>query len=434
MEKSIKPVNKGIIGFFPLFYNLAETGRAILISKQIRKYGFQVVFFSHGGEYERLLNDINFDIIRVNPIYNKNIIDKIIKINRGEQKGLPYTEEFLREAVKNEIKAFIDAKIDMVVSFVNLPTSISSRVAKIPYVTVSPAPGNFYMKVPDNYDNNFTKYIPQFIKLPILNYLFHRSKKFLKPFNKIAKEYSLKPFKSTIDIVYGDFNIATNFLDFINVFPNQQIFADKDYVGIISLEKIFENQFSKNKKDLINEKIKKHLSRKGKSILITMGSSGDKNFLLKILDILNGLDYNVIAVYANILDEKKIPKYKKNILTLKFVPSIEDLHKIVDLSIIHGGQGTVYATAYSGKPFIGFPMQFEQHLNIEKLVGHNTGIMLSRKYFNEKIFKKSILEIFDNYQYYLVNAKSLSEKLPNAKGDRKAAERIIEIYNNNKKD
>jgi hypothetical protein len=360
------------------------------------------------------------------------MIDRIIKINRGEQKGYPYTEDFLRDAVKNEAMAFKKTKVRMVVSFVNLPSSISSRIANLTYICVSPAPGNFHLKVPDNYENIITRFIPQSIKLPVLNHLFNRSRKFLKPFNKIAKENGLKPFKNTVDLVYGDFTIATNFLEFIDVFPNQQIFPEENYVGIISLEKIFKNRFSREEKESICAQIESHISREGKTILVTMGSSGDKDFFTKILNVLNKSEFNVIVVCGDIIDEKISPHYNDNILFFKFVPSIEEIHKKVDLSIIHGGQGTVYATAYSGKPFIGFPMQFEQHLNIEKLVGHKTGIMLSKKFFKEKIFRESILKIFDSYKYYLKNAKTLSEKIPPPEGDKNAAKRIVEIFNDRK--
>lgn len=100
---------------------------------------------------------------------------------------------------------------------------------------------------------------------------------------------------------------------------------------------------------------------------------------------------------------------------------------MVDLAVIHGGQGTVYTAAYAGKPIIGLPMQLEQHLNLEKMVGHGSAIMLSRKYFNEDIFLQSIYHIFDNYDKYYRKAQHLSNILPPPKGDQNAANRIAEI-------
>ncbi|OGS40869.1 MAG: hypothetical protein A3K77_08035 [Euryarchaeota archaeon RBG_13_31_8] len=158
-----------------------------------------------------------------------------------------------------------------------------------------------------------------------------------------------------------------------------------------------------------------------------MGSSGDEKLFLKILQALNKTPYRVVAVYSNILKEKKLPEFNENILLKKFVPSIAQLHKMVDLSITHGGQGTVFTAAYAGKPIIGFPMQYEQHLNLEKIVGHGSGLMLSNKHFNEIKLIQAINRIFKNYDEFLQNSRNLSQILPKPEGDKKAAQRIMKI-------
>ena len=103
--------DKPVVGFFPLFYNLAETGRAILVAKRYMELGGKAVFFSHGGKYEYLAKDLGYEIVRVNPIYTEESITKIIKINRGEQRGIAYDESFLRKAVKEEIAAKSSTRI-----------------------------------------------------------------------------------------------------------------------------------------------------------------------------------------------------------------------------------------------------------------------------------------------------------------------------------
>jgi len=423
----MKSTEKPLIGFFPLFYNLAETGRSILVARRYVEMGGKVVFFSHGGKYEYLAEDFGYKIIRVNPVCTEEMVTELAKINRGEKRGIAYGESFLRETVREEIAAYKKTGVEMVVSFVNTSSHLSVRIAGIPLVCIYPGPGTFSISVPDNFENSFTRLMPQSLKLRLINWLFNRGKKSLKPFNTVAKEHGLKPFPSAMDAVYGDVTLATNFLEFINVFPNQQMFQDEDYVGIISLEELFTDQFSKEKKQEIEGKIKNHLKKPGRSILLTMGSSGDKTLFSNILQILSKTQHNVIAINANILKDDEIPKLADNILLLNFVPSIAQLHKMVDISIIHGGQGTVYAAAYSGKPIIGFPMQWEQHLNLEKMVGHGVGLMLSRKYFKEGDLLNAIVEIFNNYELYLKNAQHLVQKLPRPEGDKNAAKRIMEI-------
>jgi len=309
-----------LVGFFPLFYNLAETGRAVLIAKRYVELGGKVVFFSHGGKFEYIAKDQGFEIVRVKPTYTNELVNKIVSINRGEEKGIAYDLAFLGESVSEEISAFKKTGVKIVVSFVNIPCSISARAAKIPLVCISPAPGTFYKKIPDNFENHLTKLIPQIIKVPLLNFYFYKSKKFLKPFNILARKYGISTFKTTIDVLWGDLTLATNFFEFINIFPNQQMLPKENYIGIITLEELFTDEFKKEDTKKIEDKINLHLDNSNRSILLTMGSSGDKTLFLDLLNALNKTDCRVVAVYANILSEQELPDLNENILLLKFVP------------------------------------------------------------------------------------------------------------------
>jgi len=427
MNQNIKKNNKSLVGFFPLFFNISETGRAVLVAKRYQELGGKVIFFSHGGEYEYFAKDLGFDIVGVKPHLTEDIINRYFLIARGEKKGEIYPNSFLSESVENEIKVFEETGIKALVSTNNEPPAISARAAKIPLIAITTGAGRFQYSIPDNYENNFTKFIPQSMKIPLFNWMLPRTKTYLKPFNILAKKYNSKPLKSTMDLYSGDVTLITNFLEFINIFPNQQQFPTEDYVGIILLEEIFKKNFSEKQTKTANQEIFNHLKGSQKSILFSMGSSGDKKLFLKILDELNHTSYRVIAVYTNILKDLELPILNENILLKKYVPSLAQLHRMVDLSIIHGGQGTVYTAAYSGKPIIGYPMQFEQHLNLEKIVGHGAGLILSKKFFDGKKLLGSIENIFDNYTYFLKNAQALARKLPVPEGDKNAAIRISQI-------
>ena len=41
-----KTNKKPLVGFFPLTYNLAETGRAVLVAKRYMELGGKAIFFS----------------------------------------------------------------------------------------------------------------------------------------------------------------------------------------------------------------------------------------------------------------------------------------------------------------------------------------------------------------------------------------------------
>ena len=423
---------KPLVGFFPPFVNLAETGRAVMIAKRYREMGGSAIFFSHGGKYEFLAQDNGFQIVRVKPDHTDEKIEeffKIISLETIHAKSL-LNEEWIMENVKEEIDAYKKKKIKLLLSTNNLTCSISARAAGIPYVNIVPGVGSFALKIPDPLENIFTRLIPQFFKIKIFNWFASRTKLHLKSINKIAKKVGVPPFKRVLDVWLGDYTYATSNLEFINVFPNQQNLPAESYKSMILLDELFVDSVHNDDAKKIDEEIETHLKKQGKLILVTLGSSGTKEIFLRILKTLNKTNYNVVAIYTSILDENNLPDLNDNILLKKFVPSISKVNRMVDLAITHGGQGTVYTAVYSKKPVIGIPMHMEQHLNLEKLVGHGTGIMLSKKYFSERKLMDAINEIFNNYDIYLSNAQKLAEKIPPSNGDKKIAQKIFELINN----
>jgi UDP:flavonoid glycosyltransferase YjiC (YdhE family) len=422
---------KPLVGFFPSADNLAEYGRAVMIAKRFKKLGGNVIFFSHGRKYEFLIRKNGFKLIKVEPTFTEELLREwsdIASLEKIHPKNLIEHDWFF-ENVKEEIKAFKKTGIDLLVSTNCITCSISARAANIPYINIKPGAGKLALDIPDSLKNGFTRLIPRSISRRFVTWYIRRTKFCLRPINKIAKEFGVPPFKRSIDLWKGDITLLTSSLEFINVFQNQQILPTENYVGMILPDEIVSKTFSNKEEKEIESEIKAHLKRPGKSILLTLGSSGKKEFFIKLIETLNKTDYNVIAIYTSVLNEEDIQKLKlkDNILMLKFVPSIGKINRMVDLAIVHGGQGTVYTAAYSKKPIIGFPMIYDQHLNLEKLVGHGVGIMLSKKYFTEKKLLNAINEIFNNYNKYLDNANKLADKIPPPMGDKNTAKIIMRV-------
>jgi UDP:flavonoid glycosyltransferase YjiC (YdhE family) len=243
----------------------------------------------------------------------------------------------------------------------------------------------------------------------------------IKAVNQLAKKYNVQTIKRFLDLFCGDYVLVADSIDFLNLKPTPN-FPVENYVGFIRPSRVSDS----NEKHIDSE-IEQHLKKPGKSILLSLGSSGTKKLFLDILCALNQTDYKVIAIYTKILNEDELPEVNDNILLKKFVPSIKKVHEMTDLAIIHGGRGTVYTAAYAGKPVIGIPMHSEQQNNLDNMVRHGTGIRLSKKYFSGKNLLQAIKDIFDNYDKYLENSQLLKSELPKPQGAENAAKRILEI-------
>lgn len=411
---------KPLVGFFPGFFDIGETYPLIKIAKCYQELGGNVIIFSHGGKYEYLAEDQGFKITRINPISDRSGITRYF---------LEHGEEDLINMIKNQVQTYKEAKIKALVQTCSyLDCLLSPRVANIPIISVltgTLAPPFFkakYATFPDSSENYLTQLIPKYIKNRFSNwYSLNYKGSLTKKINRIAKKINIKKFRNFQDIMSGDYTLICDDMEFLDLKPTSD-FPDNNYIGpILSFDPL-------DQKAIQDNEVENHLKRPGKSILITMGGSYLwKEFFLRFLDILNQADYNVIATYTDILKENELPKLNENILLKKFVTNITELNQKVDLSIIHGGRGSVYTAAYSSRPAIGIPYNGEQQYNLDNLVRHGMAIRLSKTFFQDEELINALNEIFNNYDKYLKNAQILREKLPNPEGDQNGARRILEL-------
>ena len=423
---------KPLVGFFPFFYSAGETIPLIKIAKSYMNLGGEVVFFSHGGDYEYLAEDIGFEIVRLQNL--SKLVEKKIPFNKLKEK-VPFENlmlkqfsiEFTESLIEEEIITFRKTGIESIVSSFNLTTSISAKVLNKPLIVLisgTSIPQYYksgFVTFPDNYENFLTRFLPSSFKNRIAQWYLLNNKRLVKDFNKIAKKYNIKPFRCLNDILLGDYTFVCDDINFLGLKPTKD-YPLENYVG-----PIISGDFSQRKQKKIDVDVVNFLKKPGRTILFTMGSSGIKQLFLRILNALNNTNFNIIATYTTILREDELPKLNDNILLKKFITNIKTVNQLVDLAIISGGRGTVYTTAFSGKPVIGIPLHIEQQYNVDTLVRYGMAIRLSRKYFTEKKLLAAIFEIFNNYDKYLKNAQLLKNKLPEPSGEENAAKRILEI-------
>ena len=414
-----KSNKKPKIGFFPFFNSLGDTLPLLKVADYYNRLGGETVFYSHGGAYEELARAKGVKLIKVDPYYenktNKEIVNDL------------YFGKNLTNAVAKEIEVLKNTEISLIVTNYNLSSGISARVLGIPLVvlfsaSLSPPYFESYLATyPDKLENIVTFFIPSPIKNIIFNWYLLRSKSFTRFFNNVAQQYGKKPFTHYLDIFKGDYFLACDDFNFLKLKPTPD-YPRENYVGPI-LPDNFEKFFSEYN-DL---EILRHIKKPGRSILLSMGSQGDKKFFLRLLSILNETEWNVIALYANILKNDELPKLSDNILLKKFASSIRTVNEQVDLAITHGGRGTIYNAVYSGKPIIGIPMQFEQQYNIDCIIRHSSGMKLSKKYFTRRRLLNAINNIFSNYQFYEMNARTLAKSFKQEDSVKNTVIRLIDI-------
>ena len=90
--------------------------------------------------------------------------------------------------------------------------------------------------------------------------------------------------------------------------------------------------------------------------------------IAEIIESFEGKDYYVVAPVKKHLEKLKHPLHVPgNVRLTDWLPA-HKVNPMADLSVIHGGIGTVMTAALAGKPVFGVGMQPEQEYNIDCLV------------------------------------------------------------------
>ncbi len=211
---------------------------------------------------------------------------------------------------------------------------------------------------------------------------------------KVNRKYGLKPFQSDLDIYVGDYNLLSDVPElFHRLMPLPKNY---DFCGPLF-----------NEQDITECQSLIHYKDTGKvKIFVTMGSSGEKEILLRILNILTEVEADVFVSCTSILNEDDRTGFSSNFYFEKAYPH-KKIAELVDFSIIHGGQGTVYTTLVAGKPYIGIPMFSEQQYNLENLQSYESGILLYESELSRESLLNCVHKIL-NKKEYRMNAKKLS--------------------------
>ena len=112
------------------------------------------------------------------------------------------------------------------------------------------------------------------------------------------------------------------------------------------------------------------LTKPGKKVFLTLGSSGGKDFVVRAVQTICEGNWNAVVALApsrcTIQDVCQSITHIPDcvILTQEFVPA-KLIASMVNVVVAHGGQGTVQNALAAGTPIVGVAMQWEQEFNLD---------------------------------------------------------------------
>jgi UDP:flavonoid glycosyltransferase YjiC (YdhE family) len=370
-------VTRKRICLFPHMGYLSETSRMVEVYKALRDSGVEPLVATHGGTYEWVLDDegINYEIIE--PRMSHEQCQAFVKANRVDgQAGQFYTVDELEAFVLSEIEFLREREVGVALTGFNLSLGLSARKAGVRYCVThlaswSPIVFERQMQTPYNY---FTEKIPRFVPRSwlrrIVNWIYLNSKMLIKPFNIVARRLDIEPIHSTLDMFMGDITIVTEAPEILGIeredlegwVPHKPaLFHDSPrlcYAGSM-YAKLF---------GMIPREVQSFLNAGGPIIYVALTSTRD-DYLRELVTALLSLDMRLLVVST----VHELVFEHEQLFVASHLPS-HLVMPLVDLAIIHGGQGSVQTAVASGTPIIGFPLQTEQMFNLELIHQQGAGI------------------------------------------------------------
>ena len=376
------------IVFLPATWNLAETTRTIQVAKACRQE-FRVSFAGYGGPFERLIEEEGFPLTRLSPRLSKTKIEYMYKVDQGEAIGTFFSLEETRQRIENEIKYLKEVRPVAAVTGFNVTSPVSCQAAKTPLVWLTQSTWDFNTIM----DRNLGSYIDD-LDLPLLRWLPEAALKWLtkrlstliarialRPLNAVAKEYGLEPFAEIQDLWNRFFNLMAEPDDFSGL---QDVPSRSRYIGPLIAD--------------LNVPVPEHIQEFRKMdqplVYFAMGSSGRPRLIKNILEGFGGQPFQVVSPMKSKVQDMHVD-VPDNVLLTDWLPALE-VSRLTDISVIHGGIGTVMTAALAGKPVVGVGMMPEQEYNIECLVRKGFAIRIRRRRVSAKTINEAIMKMLAN--------------------------------------
>jgi glucuronosyltransferase len=159
-------------------------------------------------------------------------------------------------------------------------------------------------------------------------------------------------------------------------------------------------------------------SGKKGSVIMSLGTNIKSDMLTKetLTDIIETFkqlpQYNFLWKFESDSLPVALPK---NVMITKWLPQNDLLaHDKVIGFISHLGLLSLHETLWWGKPTVAIPFVADQHRNTYKAVNSGFAIKINFQKLNIKIFKSTILEVFEN-PIYRNNVRKISERFRDQK-------------------
>lgn len=344
-----------IILFVAECATLAHMARPTVLAKSLDPSEYEIVFASN-GTYDHLFEPLPFRREQITSIGSAQFLQKLAR-------GQPlYDTKTLLNYVAEDLALFDRIKPDIVVGDFRLSLSVSARIARVPYVTISniywsPFARQYY-PVPE-------LPITRILGVPLAQMMFNIVRplafaQHTRPLNAVRKHFGMRSLGLDLRRVYTDADLIL-YADTPGLVKTEALPCNHHYIGPVfwSPDVPVPDWWDK-------------LDRAKPIIYLTPGSSGSAYKLPILAAALASLPATVmVATAGRVLPSIDIP----GVYTADFLPGAQAAERS-DLVVCNGGSPTTAQALAAGTPILGMPINLDQYLNMSAVANAGLGLLL----------------------------------------------------------
>lgn len=379
---------------------LSETSRMLHIAQALQAQGEAVALATHGGPYQRVLDEAGMPYTRLSPVMDTarcaQYLRDLVQIGRPGVRLQPPQE--VRDSVAAEVDFFRAQGARMAVTGFTLTAYLSARAAGIPMASshggsfVPPVFERGLAPIPTTMPIPGTEWLPGWLKRRMANSSAHRMRGPVKFLNTIAAELNIEPVPSLAAMMLADLTLVTDVPEVLGVSaeeldawrPNPPA-AFRSNTRLTYVGPMFARLDTP-----VPAAVEAFLDGSQPTAYVVLSSSTPQ-MVKAVTARVREAGLRVI-VGATIHDVG--PVSDPQVVVAGVLPS----HRImprVDLAITMGGQGSVQTAMASGTPLVGIPLHPEQELNVDLAVRQGMALAMAPRHATGEPMSRAVRRLIE---------------------------------------
>ncbi len=359
---------------------LAHLARPLVLASHLDTKRYQITL-ACDQRYQLILKKPPFELVSIYSLPSKQFLAALAR-------GSPvYDLATLKRYVDDDLALIDRIKPDIVVGDFRLSLSVSARLRRVLYLSITNAYWSPYARFP------YPVPVLPFVRWTgprLATALFRLARPFAfalhsLPLNRLRRSYGLPSLGLDLRSVYTEADY-TLYADVPELIPTHDLPDNHRYLGPIlwSPPMSLPTWWDKLPDD-------KPL------IYLTLGSSGANELLPAIVRACADLPVTLMVAGAG---QEPAAGLAANIYWADYLPGIEAAAR-ASLVICNGGSPTSHQALAAGVPVLGIASNLDQFLNMQAIVSAGAGRLLRQDSFNAEVLRADISALLDDPAYRL---------------------------------